>query len=501
MTIQFNDVGFEWPNGQSVFHHLNLSLTSNCYGLIGPNGMGKTTLARLVSGELIPTSGEISCAHESVYYLKQDEERPFLSIAEYLMEFDIYSEPKLIELLKNLDLEKSCKSLSGGEWTRVRLVKALSSSPTFLILDEPTNHLDQEGREIFGELLKSFTGGILLISHDRKLLESVDAIIELSVHGLALYSGGWSDYKEWRDQERERLFGDLDTAKKEKLSATKEHREKMDKQAKRQSRGKKEARRGGLPRILLGRRKSVAENSAGKIDKEGQKKLESAVSDAFKAYEKLKVDPVMFAGVSPVVLPEGKLLFECRDLNLRFKGGEKYFWNHGLHLSLHGNIRLGISGQNGAGKSTLLKMITEGSEEIEFKGDLLRGSVRFGLLDQSYSLLNFDKDIFSNIQEVSDKNDIEIRNYLAMFLFQVEKVYQKLSELSGGEKLRLALAKVLLTQPRYDVLVFDEPTNNLDIGNIEFLEQFLINYKGAFIVVSHDKFFLKNIQLSQMIAL
>jgi ATP-binding cassette subfamily F protein 3 len=146
-------------------------------------------------------------------------------------------------------------------------------------------------------------------------------------------------------------------------------------------------------------------------------------------------------------------------------------------------------------------MITEGSEEIEFKGDLLRGSVRFGLLDQSYSLLNFDKDIFSNIQEVSDKNDIEIRNYLAMFLFQGEKVYQKLSELSGGEKLRLALAKVLLTQPRYDVLVFDEPTNNLDIGNIEFLEQFLINYKGAFIVVSHDEFFLKNIQLSQMIAL
>ncbi|WP_408095610.1 ATP-binding cassette domain-containing protein [Peredibacter sp. HCB2-198] len=500
MTIVFNHVGFEWPNGQSVFNDINFSLESKIYGLIGPNGVGKTTLANLLLGDLEPTKGSIAKGTEVVRVFHQKETPPNISIAEYLMETNAFEEPLFLSFLKNLSLEQVCSSLSGGEWARVRLVKTAASGASFIILDEPTNHMDREGREVIQEFLNFFTGGVLIISHDREVLERVEKIIELSNQGLSLFTGGWGEYSLWRERERNKLGHDLEEAKKRRTASIEERQEKIEKQQKRQAQGRKLGLSGSLPRILAGGRKRRAQETLGDIDKNTMERLNEAVNDAWDAYQKLKIDPVMFANLPQVEIPQGKLIVEARDFNFHFKG-QKDLWTNDLSFSFHGPSRIAITGANGSGKSTLLQLFLGKTLSGEKKGSLSFGSVEIGLIDQNYSVLNHEQSVFDNVRAVTQISDKDLRNALAMFLFQGERVSQKVSELSGGEKLRASLAKVLLSEPVAQVLILDEPTNNLDMPNIEFLESLLLEYKGALIVVSHDSVFLENLELTGIIEL
>lgn len=325
MTIVFQNVGLEWPNGKTVLHNISFSLEQKIYGLIGPNGVGKTTLASLLTGELEVTSGSLIRGSERVFCFQQKENPPDISIAEYLMGTDVFEEPRLLSFLKDLPLEQICSSLSGGEWARVRLVKVAASGASFVILDEPTNHMDQEGRDAIYDFLDFFQGGILIISHDREILEEVDQILELSNQGLSLFSGGFREYSTWRDQERERLKNHLDEAKKNRVSAEVERQEKLEKQAKRQAKGRRDGLKGGIPKILLGGRKRRAEVTAGEIDKGTMKKMNEAVEDAWEAYQKLKIDPVMFAELPEVHLPQGKMILRQETLILSFRRARRIY--------------------------------------------------------------------------------------------------------------------------------------------------------------------------------
>ncbi|WPU66620.1 ATP-binding cassette domain-containing protein [Peredibacter starrii] len=500
MTIVFNNVGFEWPDGQQIFKSINFSLETKIYGLIGPNGVGKTTLANLLLGDLDPTSGTISKGSEVVHIFHQKETPPEISLSEYLMETNAFEESLLLSFLKNLSLEQTCSSLSGGEWARVRLVKTAASGASFIILDEPTNHMDREGRDVIQEFLNFFNGGVLIISHDREILERVDKIIELSNQGLSLFSGGWGEYSIWRERERDKLGHDLEEAKKRKAASIEERQEKVEKQQKRLAQGKKMGNSGSLPRILAGGRKRRAQQTMGDIDKNTMERLNEAVNDAWDAFQKLKVDPVMFANLPQVEIPQGKLIVEARDFNFHFDGQED-LWSNDLSFTFHGPARLAITGANGSGKSTLLQLFLGKNLPGEKRGSLGFGSVEVGLIDQHYSVLNHDESVFDNVRSVTQMSDKDLRNALAMFLFQGERVSQKVSELSGGEKLRASLAKVLLSEPVPQVLIMDEPTNNLDMPNIEFLESLLLEFNGALIVVSHDHVFLENLDLTGIIDL
>lgn len=500
MTIVFNNVGFEWPDGQQIFKSINFSLESKIYGLIGPNGVGKTTLANLLLGELDPTSGTIAKGSEIVHIFQQKETPPDISIAEYLMETNAFEESLLLSFLKNLSLEQSCSSLSGGEWARVRLVKTAAAGASFIILDEPTNHMDREGREVIQEFLNFFTGGVLIISHDREILERVDRIIELSNQGLSIFTGGWGEYSVWRERERDKLGHDLEEAKKRRTSSIEERQEKIEKQQKRQAQGRKLGLSGSLPRILVGGRKRRAQQTMGDIDKNTMERLNEAVNDAWDAYQKLKIDPVMFANLPQVEIPQGKLIAEAQDFNFHFEGQED-LWSNDLSFAFHGPARVAITGANGSGKSTLLQLFLGKTLSGEARGSLSFGSVIVGLIDQNYSVLNHEESVFDNVRAVTQISDKDLRNALAMFLFQGERVSQKVSELSGGEKLRASLAKVLLSEPIPQVLILDEPTNNLDMPNIEFLESLLLEFNGALIVVSHDSVFLENLELTGIVEL
>jgi ATPase subunit of ABC transporter with duplicated ATPase domains len=485
-------VSFEFSNGRELFKNLTFSLSSTRTALVGPNGVGKTLLARILAGEVKPTEGTVRRA-ASVALLPQLETPEAISVAEYLSdeyEWSLVGE----RLLQDIDRESPCISLSGGQWMRVRLTRALNGG--YLILDEPTNDLDRDGRAAVHEFLRHHHDGVLLISHDRECLELCDEILELSNRGLMRFGGGWSDYLEAKQSERERLLASLEAAKRERDTAFAHRAEQRARQEKRNKRGAQVAARGGAPKILLGMRKRRAQASSGELDAKTMARAQAAVGSAHEALSEIKIDPVMYADLVGSDIPSQKLVAEARGFNIRF---DRWLFAEDLDFALRGNVRVALKGANGAGKSTLLKAI----RGIDFvtRGELRRGELTTLYLDQRRSSLDDSASIFDNVRAVASGSDSEIRNGLARFLFAGDAAFQSVASLSGGERLRAALAKGLLSTRKPELLLLDEPTNNLDLANIEFLERIVGEFRGALIVVSHDERFLANCGVTQELVL
>jgi len=490
--LNVSNLSFEFPNGRQIFNNLSFSLYCRLTALVGPNGIGKTTLAQLLCGELEPTSGVIR-RNQSLTFLPQRKEPFAISINEFLGFNYIWS--ALGErLLENLDREALCTNLSGGEWMRVRLAATLDNQ--FLILDEPTNDLDRTGRNLILTFLREREGGALLISHDRECLSLCEEVLELSNRGLTKYGGGWETYAEIRDLERKNLQNALELATQERDSAINKRNQQKERQEKRNRQGVEAGARGGMPKILLGARKRRAQVTTGKIDVTTLELTQEAAQKAFQAFKEVKIDPVMYADLIKSEIPSQKLVAEANEFNIRFNDWV-YFEN--LNFVWRGNIRIALKGDNGSGKSTLLKAIL--GQEFETRGQLRTGNLTKLYIDQRCSILDDNKSIFENIRDSSNLDESEIRNSLAKFLFSKEIVFQKISDLSGGERLRAALAKGFLSVQKPELLVLDEPTNNLDLVNIEFLEKLVSEFCGAVIVISHDEVFLANCKVTEEIEL
>ena len=485
-------VSYEFSNGRELFRNLNLSLGAGLSALVGPNGVGKTCLARLLAGELLPTEGVVR-RNSAISLFPQRREPQCVTVAELLSED--YEWSALGErLLQNIDRQALCTTLSGGQWMRVRLACALG--PQFLILDEPTNDLDRDGREAVIRFLRDRHGGALLISHDRECLELCADIFELSNHGLAKFGGGWSGYLEAREQERERLSAALDVAKHERDSALANRVEQIARQEKRNRRGAQSAARGGMPGILVGARKRRAQVSSGKLNVETQEHLANAVRKAHEALGEMKVDPVMCADLLGCEIPAQKLVAQAHAFNIRFRD---WIYAEDLDFTWRGNVRIALKGANGCGKSTLLQALLGAT--LETRGELRRGDLVPLYLDQRCSLLDDGLSVFENIRAVSSASESEIRNGLARFLFAKEAAFQKAGELSGGERLRAALARGLLGVRKPELLLLDEPTNNLDLANVEFLETLVSGFQGALVVASHDDRFLENCGVTEELSI
>jgi ATPase subunit of ABC transporter with duplicated ATPase domains len=274
--------------------------------------------------EILPTTGSIQIVDEKVALFRQQEEASEISVLEYFADSDIY-QGALLKFLADISFESKCCTLSGGEWTRVRLAKIVASEASFIILDEPSNHLDQEGQTAVREMLNVFKGGVLIISHDRKLLNQVDKIIELSTKGVKTVSGNWEEYSHWRESERQQLQKTLNDAKKDRRKEMQQRQDRLEAQMKRQRKGLKDADKGGMPKILLGRRKSNSQESLGKIDRHTSETVKEAIQTASEAYQELKVDPVMFSKIPTVSIPMGKLICHFEDVNVKFSNTETSF--------------------------------------------------------------------------------------------------------------------------------------------------------------------------------
>jgi ATPase subunit of ABC transporter with duplicated ATPase domains len=479
-------VSFEFPNGRLVFSNLSAAIDSKLTALVGPNGIGKTCLAKLFAGEFEPTLGQI--VRSSPLHLFQQREIPLKVSVENYLSTHFLKNDLSENLLHSIDPTRLCSQLSGGEWMRVRLAKA--SKENFLILDEPTNDLDLEGRKILFEFLQQRPGGALLISHDRECLQLCDEILELSQQGLTKYGMTWEKYEVVKARERKNLRNELEEAKNLRAQLARQRTNQIGQQEKRNRKGKQIAAKGGMPKILIGNRKRQAQVTTGKIDAATFDRAHTAVQNAFQAYTALKVDSVMYANIFGNPLPEQKLIAEASSFNIYFSD---WLFAQDLNFSWRGNLRVGIKGSNGSGKSTLVKALT--GTQFMSRGELRKGRLNTLYLDQTCSNLDDGKSILENIHDVAHSTEGEIRNALAHFLFTKERVFQKVSTLSGGERLRVALAKGLLASTKPELLILDEPTNNLDLVNLQFLEQLIRQFPAALILISHDEMFMKNCDL------
>jgi ATPase subunit of ABC transporter with duplicated ATPase domains len=485
-AVDIRGLTFELPDGRVLFRDLNASIGPGLTALVGPNGIGKTTLARLISGGLEPTHGNI-IRNVPVTVFAQREE------------------PDLL-----------LKHLSGGQWMRIRLERlrarlkreldgsrssVTSTGSVTLILDEPTNDLDRDGRDAVFDFLRQRTlsgAATLLISHDRETLELCDRTLELSSQGLALYGGGWREYDRARTHERENLARALETAEKERDRARAVRHAEREKQEKRNRTGAAAAAKGGQAKILLGIRKRNAQATTGKIDSGTLDRTEQAAARLSEALRAQKTDPVLYAAFAGRALPAQKLLAEAIGFNVRYSEPSENQWvfNRDLDFVWKGNVRIALQGSNGSGKSTLVNALLGTLPQTAVtRGELRTGNNRNSqilYLDQRCSLLDEDSSVFENVRAVSNASDTEIRNTLAGFLFTRDTVFQPVRTLSGGERLRAALARGFFATTLPEVLVLDEPTNNLDLANIAFLEKVVAGFEGAVIVISHDPEFVRN---------
>lgn len=501
--VSAHALGYELPHGRKLFSGLTFSLNSKRYALVGPNGVGKSTLARILSRHVQPTEGHLELSHQAVY-VPQHEPRPDVDVATYLS--DIwglnYDAAVLNILIEDISFERKLSHLSGGEWTRLRIAKALADLNGLLILDEPTNNLDRDGRTFIEEFVRNFQGPLLIISHDRELLNQVDCVLELSNQGLSTYGGNFVFYEEEKERERAIEAQTLDRLRREKKKLELEQVEKLAAQDKRMRQGAKKAAQGGIPKILLGGRKRRAQETMGRINTHEGERVKNKLNEFSDFFHSMKHESRLGLQLQETSIPSSKMVFEIQDCNFAY-GESENLWIEDLSLTMKGPRRWALSGKNGAGKSTLLKLLlSDGAKpEGHLQGSVKLGSVHYAVLDQDYAILDHELSVIENVQTSSTRSEVEIRNELSRFQFTKDLPLQKVKNLSGGEKLKAGLAKILLATPAPQFLILDEPTNNLDLQSLDVLEQALRDFEGALLVVSHDHYFLQAIGVEQVFEL
>ncbi|WP_459476330.1 ABC-F type ribosomal protection protein CplR [Clostridium saccharoperbutylacetonicum] len=432
-------------------------------GIVGRNGAGKTTMLKVLMGIIIPEEGEISLT-DSYSYISQME--------------NYYGECKENKVMKILKAPvKYDKFLSGGEKIKLKISKALSEDNKLIIADEPTSNLDSASISVLEKMLLSYNGALILVSHDREFLDSLcNTIVEIDEGKLKVYQGNYSKYIELKQEERKREeieYNKYVTEKKQLEEAI------IDKQDMRNKMRKTPKRMGNSEARL---HKMGGQKQKRKLDK-NIKAMKSRI-DHLEVKEKPKNINETKVNIQKSAEIISNNIIEISKLNL-------YVNNELLIKEASFRIRKGIKaaiiGENGCGKSTLLKeILTRNNECIR-----VANSALIGYFDQEQNILEEGKSILENVSKTSSFNQGFIRINLDNFGFKGDDVFKKVSSLSGGEKVKVALSKVLLSDN--NVLVLDEPTNYLDIEAMEALERALINTEKTVILVSHDRKFIENI--------
>ena len=403
-------------------------------GLVGLNGSGKTTLLNLISKEINPEEGTIRTTMEP-FYIKQLEDSPNKEVdKEYMSKFGLK--------------DKNEQFMSGGELTRLKIAKFLTDDRKFLLADEPTSNLDFEGINLLIEKLSKFDGSMIITSHDRDLLDKVcNKIIEIEDGKIKIYEGNYSDYKAQKELEKktQELEYEKYIREKERLQKalidTKQNLEKIRTTPKRM--GNSEAR---LHKMGGQVNRKKQDNKVKAIAKRIEK-LE--VKDKVKELEKINLD-IRGKEIFSKIVIEGKDITKAFGKRILFKNSDFQIYN---------KSKVGLIGDNGTGKTTLLKMILENATNIN-----ISKKANIGYFSQNLNILDENKSIIENLLELSCLEQ-EARDILARFLFKRDDVYKKVSVLSGGEKVKVSLAKILLNN--FNILILDEPTNYLDIYSIE----------------------------------
>jgi ATPase subunit of ABC transporter with duplicated ATPase domains len=527
-SIVCSGLSFSWPDDTPVFEDLSLAVGAGRTGLVAPNGAGKSTLLRLVAGELRPTAGSVS-VDGMVGYLPQS--LPFvgdLTAAEVLgiaplihalhaIESGDAGEEHFAVLGRDWDIEERTRAyldrlglgdvafgrrletLSGGQVVSLGLAAQLLKRPDVLLLDEPTNNLDLEARRRLYGVLEEWTGGLLVVSHDRALLDRMDRIAELDRGEVRFYGGNFTGYEEAKHAEREVAERNLRNAEQEVKREKREMQQARERAERRSSNAARNVKSAGLPKIIAGALKRNAEESAGRSNSMHASRVSEAKARLDEAGQSLRDEQRIVLQLPGTNVPAGRTVFLGQGMQVRY-GDRELFADDGLTLSIRGPERIAISGLNGAGKSTLLRLIHGDLEPAE--GDIRRAEGRIAYLSQQLDLLDLGGSVADNLAAFAPgMAPAQRMNLLARFLFRGPRIHLPVGVLSGGERLRATLACVLYAEPAPQLLLLDEPTNNLDLVSVAQLESALDAYEGAFVVVSHDEPFLATIKVDRWLTL
>nr|MBB5291078.1 ATPase subunit of ABC transporter with duplicated ATPase domains [Brevundimonas basaltis] len=512
------------PDGHTLFFDLSLAFGRERTGLIGRNGVGKTTLLRLVTGLADPAEGVVSRAGKVGWLEQRREPRTGetvldllgvgpamavvrrvlagegaaddLAVADWTLDDRIQA--ALADVgLPGLDLDRPAATLSGGEQTRARLAALLLQAPDLLVLDEPTNHLDKAGRDAVADLLARWKGGAVVVSHDRALLRRMDRIVELSGLGVAVYGGNYDLYAERKAAERVAAERDVEVAERSAAQVARESQTSLEKKARRDKAGRAFAAKKSEPKILLGAMAERAENSGNRERLLARRRAEAAEVALNEARSRLERVRAMTIPIPSSRLAAGKTVLTLEDATWHTPDGRRVF--RPISLRITGPERVAVTGPNGVGKSTLLKLIAGPLEPTAGRVERSGAAV---LLDQETALLKPDETLMEVYRRLNPGTTANAAHAaLARFLFRNAAAHRIVGTLSGGERLRAGLACVMAGARPPQLLILDEPTNHLDLDSIAAVEAALIAWDGAMVAVSHDPDFLAAVCVDRTVEL
>ncbi|MFE0704062.1 ABC-F family ATP-binding cassette domain-containing protein [Streptomyces sp. NPDC058872] len=520
--ITCSSLSFSWPDGTQVFDDFRLSVGPGRTGIVGLNGSGKSTLLKLIAGESTPAAGTVRVTGE-LGYLPQDlvldtsrrvdeilgiaakrtalhaieagdaSEEHFTALAD---DWDVEERARaaLDRLgLDSIGLDRTVGEVSGGESVLLRLAALLLARPDVLLLDEPTNNLDLHARARLYEAVEDWSGVLLVVSHDRELLERVDQIADLRDGTVAWYGGNWSAYEAALAAEQEAAERMVRVAEADVQRQKRELADTQVRSARRKRYGQKSFENKVASKIVANGRKRDAQVTAGKQRTLHTERLSEAKERLDAAVEAVRDDDEVRIELPRTSVPPGREVLYLKDLELR----------HGARVGgafeLRGPERIALVGRNGAGKTTLLRTV---AGELEPLSGEVTARVPLRFLPQRLDVLDDGLSIVENVARFAPAaTGNAIRARLARFLFRGARADRPVGTLSGGERFRATLAALLLAEPAPQLLMLDEPTNNLDMASVRKLAAALDAYEGALVVASHDVAFLESLGMTRWLLL
>ncbi|MFC9789149.1 ABC-F family ATP-binding cassette domain-containing protein [Rhodococcus sp. NPDC127528] len=514
-SLTLSDLAFSWPDGEQAFDGVDAVFPVGRTGLVGHNGAGKSTLLRLIAGALNPDRGSVTVTG-ALSYLRQDltldpdrtvdavlgiaEQRKALhriesgegtedDFALATGHWDI--EERAVASLDRLGLAhvaptpdalgRTVGTLSGGETMLLGLTAALLGDPQVLLLDEPTNNLDLSAKARLYAAVEQFGGVAVVVSHDRDLLDRMDTIAELRRGDLRFFGGNFTHYRETVESEQEAARAAVRDARADVRKQGRELVEAQTKIDRRQRYGKK--MESSIPRILAGERKRQAQVSAGKLRSNHQDKLDDARRTLTDAQELVRDDREIRIDLPDSVVHPGQRVVALDDVTL--PSGQT------VSLTVAGPERIALIGPNGVGKTTLMRAVAAAPPLVPWR-----------VLPQRLNVFDESRTLTENVADAAPHaTDEQVRARLARFLFRGRDSDVPAAALSGGERLRAALATILLAEPGPRLLLLDEPTNNLDLPSLRHLTEALAQFRGALLVAGHDLPFLREIRPTRWLEL
>ena len=565
MSISIQQISYIHPDKEVLFSDLNFSISKGQkLGLVGNNGCGKSTLLQIIARQLSPSSGVI-VRPDDLYYIPQHfGQYDSLTIAQalqieckqqalhailtgdtstenfILLNDDWNIEERSIAALDlwglgQFPLSHPMSLLSGGEKTRVFLSGMDIHHPSVILMDEPTNHLDSSGRQRLYDWVEKYRSTLLVVSHDRTLLNLLPEICELEKHQINYYGGNYEFYKEQKALMQEALQQRIEEKEKALRNARKIAREAAERRDKQNVRGEKSNIKKGVPRIVLNALQGKSEKSTSKLASVHQEKAGKLTDERNQLRSSLSPNVALKTDFNSSSLHTGKILVTAKEINYAYHSSpnsddiqvnneaipsnmnshpssenntiqdnntlKQQLWQTPISFQLKSGDRLRIEGTNGSGKTTLLKLITGQLHPCE--GTLTRTDFTYVYLNQEYSIIDNRNSVLEQAYAFNSRNlpEHEIKIILNRYLFPASEWDKSCRKLSGGEKMRLAFCCLMISNNTPDMFILDEPTNNLDIQSIEIITATIKNYTGTVIAISHDNYFIEEIGIKQHILL